>query len=110
MEVMTGFDRAIVVDAAVTGGCPGSVRRLDPAEVPTQRTAIAHGIDLPRALELGRLQNALTRAQAGKGEQLVKQSEPQPLGQQQGQHQQNRDIKRVHRAGRVGGITRKAGP
>jgi hydrogenase maturation protease len=54
MEVMTGYDRAIVVDAAVTGGTPGSVRRLGPDELPTQRTAIAHGIDLPRALELGR--------------------------------------------------------
>lgn len=55
MEVMTGYDRAIVVDAAVTGGAPGSIRCLGPAEVPTQRTAIAHGIDLPRALELGRV-------------------------------------------------------
>lgn len=54
MEVMTGYDRAIVVDAAVTGGVPGTVRCLGPDDVPTQRTAIAHGIDLPRALELGR--------------------------------------------------------
>lgn len=53
MEVMTGYERAIVVDAAVTGGEPGSVRRLGPDELPTQRTAIAHGIDLPRALALG---------------------------------------------------------
>ncbi len=54
MEVMTGYDRAIVVDAAVTGGAPGTIRRVGPDELPTQRTAIAHGIDLPRALELGR--------------------------------------------------------
>jgi hydrogenase maturation protease len=54
MEVMTGYDRAVVVDAAVTGGTPGTVRRMGADEVPTQRTAIAHGIDLPRALELGR--------------------------------------------------------
>jgi hydrogenase maturation protease len=54
MEVMTGYDRAIVVDAAVSGAVPGTIRRMGPDEVPTQRTAIAHGIDLPRALELGR--------------------------------------------------------
>ncbi len=54
MEAMSGYDRAVVVDAAVTGGTPGTVRRVGPEELPTQRTAIAHGIDLPRALELGR--------------------------------------------------------
>ncbi len=54
MEAMTGYDRAVVVDAAVTGGAPGTIRCVGPEELPTQRTAIAHGIDLPRALELGR--------------------------------------------------------
>lgn len=54
MEALTGYDRAVVVDAAVTGGTPGTIRRVGPEELPTQRTAIAHGIDLPRALELGR--------------------------------------------------------
>jgi hydrogenase maturation protease len=54
MERMTGYDRAILVDAAVTGGTPGEVRRLSPDELPTQRTATADGIDLPRALALGR--------------------------------------------------------
>jgi hydrogenase maturation protease len=54
MELLTGYDRAILVDAAVTGGVPGTIRRIGPEDVPTQRTAIAHGIDLPRALELGR--------------------------------------------------------
>ena len=54
MERMTGFDRAVLVDAAVTGGTPGEVRRLTPDDLPTQRTAAAHGIDLPRALALGR--------------------------------------------------------
>jgi hydrogenase maturation protease len=54
MERLTGYDRAILVDAAVGGGAPGSIRRMGPDELPTQRTAIAHGIDLPRALELGR--------------------------------------------------------
>jgi len=54
MEVLTGYERAIVVDAALTGGTPGAIRRMGPDEVPTQRTALAHGIDLPGALELGR--------------------------------------------------------
>jgi hydrogenase maturation protease len=54
MERMTGYDRAVLVDAAVTGGTPGEIRRLSPEDLPTQRTAAAHGIDLPRALALGR--------------------------------------------------------
>jgi hydrogenase maturation protease len=54
MERMTGYDRAILVDAAVTGGAPGEVRRLAPDDLPTQRTATAHGIDLASALALGR--------------------------------------------------------
>ncbi len=54
MERMAGYDRAVLVDAAVTGGAPGTVRRLSPDELPTRRTAAAHGVDLPRALALGR--------------------------------------------------------
>jgi hydrogenase maturation protease len=54
MERMTGYDRVVLVDAAVTGGTPGEIRRLGPEDLPTQRTGVAHGIDLPRALALGR--------------------------------------------------------
>ena len=54
MERLTGYERAIIVDAIVSGGTPGTIRRLESGDLPTQRTAIAHGIDLPRALELGR--------------------------------------------------------
>jgi hydrogenase maturation protease len=54
MELLTGFERAILVDAIVSGGPFGAVRRMSSGELPTQRTAIAHGVDLPRALELGR--------------------------------------------------------
>jgi hydrogenase maturation protease len=54
MERMTGYDCAVLVDAAVTGGTPGEIRRLSPDALPTQRTATAHGIDLPHALALGR--------------------------------------------------------
>jgi hydrogenase maturation protease len=54
MERLAGYESAIIVDAIVSGGTPGTIRRMDSDDVPTQRTAIAHGIDLPRALELGR--------------------------------------------------------
>jgi hydrogenase maturation protease len=54
MERLTGYQHAIIVDAIVSGGTPGTIRTLESGELPTQRTAIAHGIDLPRALELGR--------------------------------------------------------
>jgi hydrogenase maturation protease len=53
MERMTGYDRVVLVDAAVTGGAPGTVRLLTPDDLPTRRTAAAHGIDLVRALALG---------------------------------------------------------
>jgi hydrogenase maturation protease len=53
MERLTGYDRAVLVDACVSGGTPGTLRRIGPDELPTQRTAIAHGIDLPRAIALG---------------------------------------------------------
>lgn len=54
MERLAGYDRAVIVDACVTGGRPGTIRRLEAGEDVTQRTAVAHGIDLPRALALGR--------------------------------------------------------
>lgn len=54
MERLTGYDRAVIVDACVTGGSPGTIRRLDAGPDLTQRTAVAHGIDLPGALALGR--------------------------------------------------------
>jgi hydrogenase maturation protease len=54
MERATGYDRLVIVDACLTGAPPGTIRRIGPDELPTQRTAVAHGIDLPRALALGR--------------------------------------------------------
>jgi len=54
MERLAGYDRAVLVDASVSGAAPGTVRRLSPDELPTQRTAYAHGIDLKTALGLGR--------------------------------------------------------
>ena len=58
MERMVGFDRVIVVDATRSGGAPGTVRRLTPDSVPTQRSASAHDVNLPTALRLGRMAGA----------------------------------------------------
>lgn len=54
MELLTGYDRAIVVDAIVTGAAPGTIHQLTPDDIPTQRSASAHDVNLPTALELGR--------------------------------------------------------
>ncbi len=54
MERMAGFDRAIVIDAIQTGVGPGTIHRLHPTSIPTQRSASAHDVNLPTALALGR--------------------------------------------------------
>ena len=54
MERMAGYDRAIVVDAIQTGAVPGTIHRLNVGDIPTQRSASAHDVNLPTALELGR--------------------------------------------------------
>lgn len=58
MERMIGFDRAIIVDAICTGAEPGSIHLLTPKDVPTQRSASAHDVNLPTALEIGRCAGA----------------------------------------------------
>ena len=58
MERMIGFDRVIVVDAMRSGEPPGSVRRLSPDSVPTQRSASSHDVNLLTALRLGRMAGA----------------------------------------------------
>jgi hydrogenase maturation protease len=54
MERMIGFDRAVVIDAICTGAPPGTIHRLTPDAVPTQRSASAHDVNLPTALAFGR--------------------------------------------------------
>jgi hydrogenase maturation protease len=54
MERMIGFDRAIVIDAIQTGSPPGTIHRLTPDGIPTQRSASAHDMNLATALEFGR--------------------------------------------------------
>lgn len=55
MERMIGYDRAIVIDAICTGKPPGTIHRLTPDDIPTQRSASAHDVNLPTALEFGRM-------------------------------------------------------
>ena len=54
MERMIDFDRAIVVDAICTGAAPGTIHSLGPDDIPTQKSASAHDVNLPTALEFGR--------------------------------------------------------
>lgn len=55
MEQMVGFDRAVIIDAICTAQeRPGTVMRLEPNGIPTQRSASAHDVNLPTALALGR--------------------------------------------------------
>ena len=55
MEAMAGHQRAIVIDAIVSGGVAGAVYRLGLHDLPHTRTADStHDASLPVALELGR--------------------------------------------------------
>jgi hydrogenase maturation protease len=57
MELMVGYDRAVLIDALMSGAEPGTVRRFTVAELPranTLNTASAHDVDLPTALTTGR--------------------------------------------------------
>jgi hydrogenase maturation protease len=54
MERLIGYDRAIVIDAICTGSLPGTLHRLAPGDIGTQRSASAHDVNLATALEFGR--------------------------------------------------------
>ena len=58
MERLIGWDRAIVIDAICTGAPPGTLHRLTPGDIGTQRSASAHDVNLATALEFGRLSGA----------------------------------------------------
>jgi hydrogenase maturation protease len=58
MERMIGFDRAIIIDAIQSGAPPGTIHRLSPDSISTQRSASAHDVNLPTALEFGRTAGA----------------------------------------------------
>lgn len=54
MERMAGYERAIVIDAIMSGAEPGTVHVLTPGELPTQRSASAHDVNLVTAIQFGR--------------------------------------------------------
>jgi hydrogenase maturation protease len=54
MERMVGYDRAIVVDAILTGGMAGSIQLLRGGNMPTQHSASSHDATLRTALDFGR--------------------------------------------------------
>jgi hydrogenase maturation protease len=54
MERLIGRRRAVIIDAVCSGAPPGSIHRLSPDSIPTQRSASAHDVNLPTALEFGR--------------------------------------------------------
>jgi hydrogenase maturation protease len=54
MERLIDYDRAIVIDAIITGAEPGTIHHLTPDAIPTQRSSSAHDVNLPTALEFGR--------------------------------------------------------
>jgi hydrogenase maturation protease len=54
MEALVGYERAIVIDAIITGAPPGTIHQLTPDAIPTQRSASAHDVNLPTALAFGR--------------------------------------------------------
>ncbi len=56
LDILSGFERAVIVDAIETGGEPGTVHRLEASRLPTTgRLAASHEIGLAEALALGRL-------------------------------------------------------
>ncbi len=57
LDILSGFQRVIVIDAIRTArGAPGQVYRLTPEDLPTsERLAASHEISLSTALSLGRL-------------------------------------------------------
>jgi hydrogenase maturation protease len=57
MDAMEGYDRAVIIDAMVTGmERPGTVRRLSLSDLVTTRNTLSvHDMDLPMAMEMGRM-------------------------------------------------------
>jgi hydrogenase maturation protease len=55
LEILTGYDKAILIDAIQTaGGCPGQVARLNLDSIASTRHASSpHDVNLATALELG---------------------------------------------------------
>ena len=57
MDAWSGADRAVLVDAMVSGSAPGTVRRFDATETPLPiavHLASTHGMGAAEAIELAR--------------------------------------------------------
>ena len=55
LDVLAGYERAIIIDAMQTGAAPGTVRRFSIEDMPkTRNLASTHDADLPTALEAGK--------------------------------------------------------
>lgn len=54
MEHMVGYQRAILIDALVSGAPPGTVTILMSDLIPTRRSVSVHDLNLTSALALGR--------------------------------------------------------
>ena len=54
MECMIGYDRVVIIDALLIDAPPGSLHFLSVHDIPTQRSASAHDVNLPTALDFGR--------------------------------------------------------
>ncbi len=57
IDVMEGYKRAVIIDAIITGNeMPGTISRLSLSDLlSTRNTLSVHDMDLPTALELGRM-------------------------------------------------------
>ncbi|MGO9014924.1 MAG: hydrogenase maturation protease [Dissulfurispiraceae bacterium] len=57
MDAMAGYDRAVIIDSMVTGvERPGTLLRLSLSDLVTTRNTLSvHDMDLPTALEMGRM-------------------------------------------------------
>jgi hydrogenase maturation protease len=55
LDLLAGFDRAVIVDALITTEpCPGRVHRLEPGQIAgSARLVGSHDLGLAKALELG---------------------------------------------------------
>ncbi len=56
LDILTAYDRAIIIDAIQTGkGLPGQIYRLEPEMlIDTRHTGTPHDVNLATALELGK--------------------------------------------------------
>ena len=56
IDVLEGYERAVIIDAIVTGKeMPGTIFRLSLSDLPSTRNTLSvHDMDLPTALELGK--------------------------------------------------------